>query len=105
MAIYVLSYDKNINDDPFERIIEILYNANVVPESIEHPVESTLIFEWEPCVLHAFLNDQIENDLQQLCYYTLAEVLGEYTCFSDGSMPTRNERIRGIINRLNQNRI
>ncbi len=44
MAKYILSYSKIDGYDPFEDIITILYNAMVRPETIQSPIESTLIF-------------------------------------------------------------
>lgn len=103
MAKYILSYDKNTKDDPFEKIIEILYNTKIDMQSIERPVESTLIFDYPPRISVISLNDIIGADLKQICFYVLAEVLGKPTNFIDMSLTQSNsEKITEIINRLKQ---
>ena len=98
MAKYILSYSKIDGYDPFEDIITILYNAMVRPETIQSPIESTLIFEFSLSFKNFQAIVEIGEKLKPICHFVLSDFLVNIIPHVDiKAEKLRKERINMII--------
>lgn len=100
MTEYILAFDRMDSEvNPFEKIIEILYNANVDCNSIKRPVESTILFEFKD-TLKSNLVD-ITNELDNCCYYVLCAALwSPYTTPKEKLVKDSKETIKNLYKKF-----